>query len=193
MIFSVDVLLWKKNCFSAAVYFKGTFFLKGAAVLAIALGLAACNQPSGGDSNNDSEKKTEIKVGTVGSIEMKENRTYNNQAVVEWIASDNEYAVKTGDKLSFTIKGTPDGNVSEVKAFVVDNSEAANYWKLLSGYVNTGAALTKDTEAAITFDVEITADASSAAPEACKLALYFEPVQKDTITINVSEFKVEKK
>ena len=124
---------------------------------------------------------------------MKENGTYNNQDVIEWIAADNDYAVKKGDKLSVTIKGTPDGDASEVKAFMVDNSVAANYWKMLSGYVNTGAALTKDTEATITFDVEITEDASSAAPAACKLALYFEPVQKDTVTIKVSEFKVEKK
>ncbi len=117
----------------------------------------------------------------------------NNQALVEWIAADNEYAVKTGDKLSFTIKGIPDGAVSEVKAFMVDNSEAAGWWKTLSGYVNTGVALTKDTEATITFDVDITGDASSAASAACKLGLYFEPMQDDAVTIKVSEFKVEKK
>ena len=122
---------------------------------------------------------------------IEKNGTYNNQAVITFLDEANEYVAKKGDVLTFTIKGTPDGDVSGLKAFIIDNSAAANYWNQLSGYINTDINLTKGEETTITVTATITADASSKEPAACKLALYFEPVQDDAVTIAVSSFDVK--
>lgn len=167
------------------------------ALLAVSFTFFGCpsnpsDNPDSGTETPDTPAKTQPTKTDVTSIKIEKNGTYNNQAVITFLDEANEYVAKKGDVLTFTIKGTPDGDVSGLKAFIIDNSSAAaNYWNLLSGYINTDINLTKGEETTITVKATITADASSKEPAACKLALYFEPVQDDAVTIAVSSFDVK--
>ena len=143
--------------------------------------------------NGSSSEKKQPTIKTVSSIEIKKNEDgSNNQAVIEFLAESNEYVAKKGDVLTFTIKGTPDGDVSELKAFVVDNSKGGNWWTLLTDYASVGK-LTKGEETTITVTAEVKKDASSKEPAACKLALFFDPMQDDAVTFTVSSFYMEVK
>lgn len=144
---------------------------------------ATLPEPTLKDFSNDKAKK----------LEIQKNETYNNQVVFDFLDATNGYVAKKGDIFTFIIKGKPDGDVSELKTFVVDNSEAANYWKMLSSYKDTGIKLEEGKDVEIRFDIEITENSSGPAPAACKLALYFEPVQEKTVTFTVSSFYMEVK
>ena len=126
-------------------------------------------------------------------LEIKENGDFNNQCVFTFLDTTNGYVAKKGDIFTFVIKGKPDGDTSQLKAFVVDNSLAAGWWKQLSSYKDTGIKLEKGKEVEIKFDIEITENSTGPTPDACKLALYFEPAQKDTVTFTVSSFYMEVK
>ena len=146
---------------------------------------------TGSDSGSTTETTVKPTVATVSSIALEKNQTYNNQAVVAWLNSTNTYIAKTGDKLKFTITATADSAGGELKGFLVDNSSGAeNWWSMLSGYVESGTSVATESTT-YTFEFTLTADASSADPAACKLGLYFEPVQDETVTLTVTSFSVE--
>ena len=126
-------------------------------------------------------------------LEIKKNGEYNNQVIFNFLDSANGYVAKKGDICTFVIKGKADKDCSELKAFVVDNSEAAGWWNPLSNYVNTGIKLEKNKTVEIRFDVEITDNSTGPSPAACKLAFNFEPVQEETVTFTVKDFYMEVK
>jgi len=116
----------------------------------------------------------------------------NYQDLVEFLDSTNTVVFKAGDKLKFEIVGTPDAAVTELKAFLVDNSEAGSWWTTLSGYANSGSAGVKDTEGTFVFEMELTKAPSSAEPAACKLGVYCDAEGNGVTNIAVSSFKVTK-
>ena len=148
---------------------------------------------AGGSAGGSGSKPTVVNptVASVESIKIEDNikNGGNYQGVVEWLVSDNAYVAKTGDVIKFTIKAAPDKDVSEYKAFLVDNTEVAGWWKLLSSYVNTGVQGKASQEDTIEFSVTLTADASSAEPAACKLALYCDAEGNGVTTLTVSSFE----
>ncbi len=165
--------------------------------LALAVGLffVGCTQPtnttttttSGTTTSGTTTTTSSYTVGSVTSAVLVKNGTYNNQAVIEWLSSDNTKVFQSGESLTITITATASAAVGELKAFLVDNSSG---WNLLSSYVNSGTNIsTNSTTYTLTFTG--TAAASSAAPAACKLALYFDPVQEDSVTLTISSFTVQ--
>ena len=155
-------------------------------------GSGSGNGGSGSGNGGSGSKPTVVNptVASVSSIAIPYNQGGKNyQGLVEWLVSDNAYVAKTGDVIKFTIKAAPDKDVSEYKAFLVDNTEVAGWWKLLSSYVNTGVQGKASQEDTIEFSVTLTADASSAEPAACKLALYCDAEGNGVTTLTVSSFE----
>ena len=120
-----------------------------------------------------------------------------NKFTFTFLHKSNSYVVKKGDILTFVIYGTPNKDVSGLTASVVDNTKAAKWWKELSNYEWRDIKLEKNKKGEIKFDIEITSDSTGFAPEACKLALSFdpvqEPVQEEDFTFTVSSFYMEVK
>lgn len=168
----------------------------------LAAGFAMVIGCSSGSSDDDSGGKTEgttvtPKFADVTEIKLEKNDPNNNQAVVAFLADDNEWVAKTGDKVSFTIVATADSvptvTNKELKGFIVDNSEAAGWWSLLTGYANSGTVIDSTGEKTYELSFTFTADASSADPAACKLGLYIgdKESQDDTVTLKVKSFDVK--
>lgn len=145
------------------------------------------------DEDADEEEESaaiQYDLADIATIALEKNGTYNNQAVIEWLADSNTTVLATGDTVKFTITATADSSAGELKGYLVDNSEAGGWWTLLTDYVTSSTEIATD-ETTYTFEFTLTADASSEDPAACKLGLYFEPVQDDTVTLTVSSFTVE--
>lgn len=164
-----------------------------ALALAVGLFFVGCTQPTNTTTTTTSGTTTggtttsSYTLGSVTSAVLAKNSTYNNQAVIEWLSSDNTKVFQSGESLTIRITATASAAVGELKAFLVDNSSG---WTLLSSYVNSGTNISTDsTTYTLTFTG--TAAASSAAPAACKLALYFEPVQEDSVTLTISSITVQ--
>lgn len=134
---------------------------------------------------------------TVMEIKLEPNAPNNNQAVVTFLADDNDRVAKTGDKVTFTIVAKADSVPTvankELKGFIVDNSEAGGWWTVLTGYANSGTVIDSTEEKTYELSFTFTADASSADPAACKLGLYIgdKESQDDTVTLKVKSFDVK--
>ena len=152
-----------------------------------------------GCSNGSSDDGTTVtpKFADVTEIKLEKNVPNNNQDVVAFLADDNEWVAKTGDKVTFTIVATADSVPTvankELKGFIVDNSEAAGWWTVLTGYANSGTVIDSTEEKTYELSFTFTADASSADPAACKLGLYIgdKETQDDTVTLKVKSFDVK--
>ena len=174
--------------------------------LALAVGLffVGCTQPTnttttttsgtttGGTTTGGTTTTTSsYTVGSVTSAVLAKNQTYNNQAVIEWLSSDNTKVFQSGESLTINITATASAAAGELKAFLVDNSSGAtNWWTELSSYANSGTNIST-ASTTYTFTFTGTNAASSADPAACKLALYFEPVQDDSVTLTISSITVQ--
>jgi len=117
----------------------------------------------------------------------------NNQGLASWIGEDNKYVPKKNDVIKFdftaTANSAPASSDGELKGFIVDNSEAVNYWKVISDYSVSGKKITTDaTEYSLEFT--LTENASSADSAACKLGLYFGDMQDDTVSLTLSKLKI---
>ena len=143
-------------------------------------------------TSGTAEGKSPAAVNVLSASLEKNEGGSNNQAVVAWIAGSNEYTPKTGDVVKFDFTATADATASnggELKGFVVDNTEAAGWWTLLSGYAESGTTIATDaTDYSLTFT--LTADASSADSAACKLGLYFTDMQDNAITLTFTKMKI---
>jgi hypothetical protein len=124
-------------------------------------------------------------LGTAAStINLPVNGTDNYQQLV---LLSNDLTVASGDSYSVTIAGT--SNVAgTLKCFLVDNSEAAGWWKVISGYSDIGAF--SSTENSYTFTV--TATSAGSATTAIKLGLYMDLSVGSSPTLSLTTFKVVK-
>lgn len=165
-----------------------------AAAAALVFGLASCNTPSNsGAGDAGGTGKTQPVVASLTSATLQDNVASGNnyQAVIEMFDSTNTYVCKKGDKITVSMKVTPDNDVSKFKAFLVDNTADAGWWNVLTGFVE-GCEGVKGTEATLTLAFEATADSTSAQPGACKLGLYADDLTKDKVTnLTIKDFSVK--
>lgn len=150
------------------------------AVLALALAFTGCSQ----GPETSSVQPVEIKKAEITEISINANMPYNYQTAIEWYTSENDYAFKEGDSITFKITGVPDADIPLYKAFLVDNDGG---WTMLSSYTNGDKGGVKDTEDTVTFNITLTADASSEAPAACKLAIYYDKFDDDVVPVEATE------
>lgn len=146
------------------------------------------------------------KLAAVTEIKLEQNSEYgsnppkyiNNQAAVVFLAEDNEWVGKAGDKVTVTIVATADAapSISDKKTLggsLVDCTEAAGWWnELVGGFVGDKEIVAE--EETYVFSFTLTDDASSAKPDACKLILAFgdkDNNQATPVTLKVKSFDVK--
>ena len=177
----------------------------------LAAGFAMVIGCSNGSSDDDSGGKTEgttvtPKFADVTEIKLEQNQEYgseppvylNNQAVVEFLAKDNKWVGKKGDKVTITMVATTDAapTVQDKKKLggaLVDTTEAANWWTVLvEDFIGDKEIVTEETEYKFAFT--LTKDATSADPAACKFVLCFgdkNNYQATPVTLKVKSFDVK--
>lgn len=62
------------------------------------------------------------------------NPNSNYQAMLSWLPTDATKIPKKGDTLHFVLEGTSNVNIEKLSFGIVDNTEDANWWKILSNW-----------------------------------------------------------
>ena len=146
------------------------------------------------------------KFADVTEIKLEQNQEYgseppvylNNQAVVAFLAEDNKWVGKKGDKVTITMVATTDAapTVQDKKKLggaLVDTTEAGGWWTVLvEDFIGDKEIVTEETEYKFAFT--LTKDATSAAPAACTFVLCFgdkDNYQATPVTLKVKSFDVK--
>ncbi len=81
---------------------------------------------------------TTISNGIVKNAVMEKNEYNLYQTIIRFLPSDNTYKASKGDVLKFSLSGKSSAKINNVQFYLADNSEAAGYWKQLSGNAKDG-------------------------------------------------------